>query len=144
MKPTLIQLLLWIVAGSLALGQVPKKGDPFQEFLFPPELVMRHQSALDLSSEQANYVLEQIQEAQRQFTGFQWRLQGEVETLARLLSGDTVDEQTALAQLNQVLDLERQIKKTHLTLAVRIKNRLTPEQREILRRIRQKAPEPPR
>lgn len=138
----LLQSLLWIVAGSLALAQAPK-ADPFQEFLFPPELVMRHQSALKLSPEQANYVLEQIQEAQRQFTGFQWKLQGEVEALAGLLSQDSVDEAVALAQLNRVLDLERQVKKTHLTLAVRIKNRLTPEQREILRRIREKTPEPP-
>jgi len=39
-----------------------------------------------------------------------------------------VDEQQVLAQLEKVLAAEREIKKEQVTLLVRIKNELTPEQ----------------
>jgi Spy/CpxP family protein refolding chaperone len=44
----------------------------------------------------------------------------------------SVNEQQALAQLDKVLDVEREIKRLHIGLAVRLKNRLTPEQQEQL------------
>ena len=40
-----------------------------------------------------------------------------------------MNEQQALAQLDKVLDAEREIKRLHIGLAIRIKNSLTPEQR---------------
>ncbi len=135
MKMKSILLSLSICLTLFGLAQEPPN-DPLRQFVFPPELVMQNQSALNLNSEQATYILGQIQDAQRQFTGFQWKLQGEFERLTGLLSETGVDEQAVLTQLDKILDLERQIKRTHLTLAVRIKNRLTPEQQAILQRIR--------
>jgi len=41
-----------------------------------------------------------------------------------------------LAQLDKVLDIEREIKRLHIGLAVRLKNRLTPEQQEQLNKMR--------
>jgi Spy/CpxP family protein refolding chaperone len=58
------------------------------------------------------------------------------------LKSNSVNEQTALAQLDKVLDLEREIKHLHFGLAVRIKNQLTPEQQEQLQRMM--PPHPPR
>ncbi len=110
--------------------------DPLQRHLFPPELVMQHQGALRLSVEQQDYIIAQVQQAQSQFTGFQWRLQREVESLSELLRQSSSDESQALEQLEKVLELEKQIKRTHMTLAVRIKNTLSEEQQEHLRRLR--------
>jgi len=47
-----------------------------------------------------------------------------------------VNEQQALAQLDKVLEVEREIKRLHIGLAVRLKNRLTPEQQEQLHKMR--------
>lgn len=45
-------------------------------------------------------------------------------------------EQQALAQLDKVLDVEREVKRAQIGLMVRIKNKLTPEQQAQLREIR--------
>lgn len=126
-----------LISGLIAL--VPLKAqeiDPLERYLFPPELVMQHQGALQLSTEQQEYIISQVQQAQSQFTGFQWRLQREVEDLSELLQQTSSDESRILEQLEKVLELEKQIKRTHMTLAVRIKNTLTEEQQQLLLRLR--------
>jgi Spy/CpxP family protein refolding chaperone len=50
-----------------------------------------------------------------------------------------VDEQQVLAQLEKVLSIEREVKRAQVTLLVRIKNKLTPEQQAKLVEIRSKA-----
>jgi Spy/CpxP family protein refolding chaperone len=52
------------------------------------------------------------------------------------MKSTSVNEQQALAQLDKVLDIEREIKRLHIGLAVRLKNRLTPEQQEQLQKSR--------
>jgi RNA polymerase sigma factor (sigma-70 family) len=54
---------------------------------------------------------------------------------------DQVDETQALAQLDKVLALEREIKHTHIGLLVRVKNKFTPEQQARLREIASKSRE---
>jgi Spy/CpxP family protein refolding chaperone len=49
-----------------------------------------------------------------------------------------VDEQQVLAQLEKLLAAEREIKRAQVTLLVRIKNKLTPEQQEKLSELRGK------
>jgi len=110
--------------------------DPLGEFLFPPELVMQHQQALGLSEEQKNLIKTEVQKAQTRFTELQWQLQNEVETMLSLARGSRTDEQQALAQLDKILGLEREIKRTQFTLVLRIKNSLTPEQQARLREIK--------
>ena len=50
-----------------------------------------------------------------------------------------VEEQEALVQLEKVLAIEREIKRAQVTLLVRIKNKLTPEQQAKLVKIRSKS-----
>jgi Spy/CpxP family protein refolding chaperone len=56
------------------------------------------------------------------------------------MKSTSVNEQQALAQLDKVLDIEREIKRLHIGLAVRLKNRLTPEQQEQLHNMRMDPP----
>jgi hypothetical protein len=53
--------------------------------------------------------------------------------LKRLLQGTSIDEGRLLAQVDQVLSIERDIKRTQLTLMARIKNQLTEQQQSDLR-----------
>ncbi|HEY0728805.1 MAG TPA: hypothetical protein VGD38_12090, partial [Pyrinomonadaceae bacterium] len=52
------------------------------------------------------------------------------------MKSPSVNEQQALAQLDKVLEIEREVKRLHIGLAVRLKNRLTPEQQEQLHKWR--------
>ncbi len=63
-----------------------------------------------------------------------------MEKLVDVLKPDHVDEAQALTQLDLVLAGEREIKRAHITLAVRIKNLLTPEQLRQLRALRAMPP----
>lgn len=129
--------LLLLTGASLWAQQQPPT-DPIGENLFPPELLMQHQQAIGLSEDQKNFIKTEIRKAQTRFTEWQWQLQDEMETMASWLKQERVDEQQVLAQLDKILNLEREIKRTHFALIVRIKNKLTPEQQARLQEIKNK------
>ena len=134
--------LLWICAALLltagtARAQLPEQ-DPIGQSFFAPELVMQHQEAIGLSAEQKDYLKTEIRQAQLKFTEWQWKLQDEMEKMVALVKQPRADEQQVLAQLEKVLAAEREIKREQVTLLVRIKNKLTPEQQGKLLELRGK------
>jgi Spy/CpxP family protein refolding chaperone len=133
LTPFLLGIVLLSVGAVMT--QQPPQSDPFAGNLFPPELIMQHQQAIGLSEEQKNFVKTELQKAQIRLTELQWGLQEEVEKLSASVKQDQVDEALALTQLDKVLAVEREIKRTHIGLLIRIKNRLTPEQKMRLREI---------
>jgi uncharacterized membrane protein len=130
----------WMLGILLLFGAVvaraQQSADPIGEALFPPELVMQNQQAIGLSDQQKESLKNELRHAQQQFTDLQWKLQDEVEQMAKLLSPTTVDEKQVLAQLEKVLTAEREVKRQQITLLVRIKNQLTAEQQGKLRTLR--------
>ena len=116
--------------------QSHSQGDPLENNFFPPELVMHNQQAIGLTEEQKSFINGEIQKTHTRFTELQWQLASEMETMYGLVSNDRVDEQQALAQLDKIMALEREIKRSHFALVVRIKNRLTPEQQARLQEIK--------
>jgi Spy/CpxP family protein refolding chaperone len=114
----------------------PPGPDPLTENLFPPELVMAHQKAIDLSDAQKTYIRTELLKAQTRFTELQWQLQDAMEALVSLLKQSPADESQAMSQLDKVLNSEREIKRTQISLLIRIKNKLTPEQQAQLQKLR--------
>ncbi len=141
MKSAILSLCTGLLlACSPALAQqVQPQHDPIGESLFPPEVIMQNQQAIGLQEGQKTLIRAEITKAQSRFTELQWQLQDAMETLVSQLKPDTVDEQQVLAQLDKVLNIEREIKHTQIGLMVRIKNKLTPEQQARLRELRGKA-----
>lgn len=115
--------------------------DLIQEHTFAPDLVMKNQTAIDLSEEQRTQIVQYVREAQAQFTEWQWELERRMETFTGLLGEDRIDAERARAELDSITQLERQIKLTNLLLAIRIKNLLSPEQQKQLRDIRRNSGE---
>jgi len=134
MKIVVMSLLLW--ATRMVAGPAP--ADPLAENLFPPELMIQYQSEIGLTDEQRDAVTSEMQSAQERFAGLHERLQKEVETMALLLKKEPTDEQAALTQFDKVLDREREIKRAHLGLVLRLKSKLKPEQVSKLREIKSK------
>ena len=114
----------------------PGPPDPLAHLMFPPDMIMNHARELNLTDEQKTFMRSEIQKATTSFQDLQWKLQDQVELLHQTMKSTSVNEQQALAQLDKVLDLEREIKRLHIGLAVRLKNRLTPEQQEQLNKMR--------
>lgn len=130
-------LLLLLLVASVAWANE----SDLSENLFAPELIMQHQQALGLSEEQKNFLKTEIRKTQAQLTEMQWKLEDGVEKLAALLKSDQakLDEQTITAQLDKVLALEQDIKRTQMVLLIRLKNKLTPEQQTRLRELKAKS-----
>ena len=117
-------------------AQQPPGRDPVIENLFPPELVMSHQKAIELSDAQKTYIRGELLKAQTRFTELQWQLQDAMEGLVSILKEPSADESQAINQLDKVLSSEREIKRTQIGLLVRIKNKLTPDQQAHLQKLR--------
>lgn len=149
-------LMMLLVATPLAAQQPPQPGpgpnrmgqpgmqpgmeqqgpDPFARYLFPPEMIMQHQGEIGLKDAQRDQIRAELQKAQATFTDVQWRMAPEGEKLEKLLQAPIVDEARVLAQVDAILALEREIKRTHIGLLVRIRNLLTDEQRTRLMQMK--------
>lgn len=118
-------------------------GPPFGESLYPPELVLRNQIAIGLSEDQIASIKRLIAEAHTRTIDLQVDLQRATEQLRGLLEPPRVDEAAALGAAEQAVRLESQIKRTHLTLLIRVKNLLSEEQQDQLDAMRPQRPAPP-
>jgi Spy/CpxP family protein refolding chaperone len=118
-------------------------GAPFDQFLFPPELILSNQVALRLTDEQITSIKKLLNETQARTLDLQVDLQRVSERLSRAVEPPRVDEATVLAAADQAMSLESQIKKAHLTLMIRLKNLLTQDQQHRLADLRPPRPTGP-
>jgi Spy/CpxP family protein refolding chaperone len=136
-----VTVLAFVLCTASAVRAQPAASqDPVGDALIPPEIVMAHQDALHLTDAQKNAIQSDAQGAQEHFMSEQWRLAAASEKLVALLKQSHVDQSKALAQLDAVLSLEREIKHTQLTLMIEVKNELTAEQQTIARQFKSGAP----
>ena len=130
-------LLVLIIFAAGSWAQKPGD-DPIAQALFPPELVMKYHQEINLDEGQSRAIKEAIQKAQTKFLDMQWDMQAEAEKLVKLLKARPVDESAVLAQMDQVLNREREIKKAQISLLIHIKNLLSEAQQNKLMELRQK------
>jgi Spy/CpxP family protein refolding chaperone len=109
---------------------------PFDNDLLPPEMIMQRQGEIGLSDAQRDQIRAEVQKAQGTMTEAQWRIAGESEKLHKLLAAGSVGEARVLAQVDAILAIEREVKRTHITMLVRIRNALSAEQRARLAQMR--------
>ena len=135
-----LTLLVLVFFGVACWGQAHQPADdPIAQNLFPPELVMKYRQEINLDDGQSKAIKEAVQKAQTKFLDMQWDMQSEAEKLVQLLKARPVDENAVLAQVDQVLNREREIKKAQISLLVRIKNLLTDAQQNKLMELRRGA-----
>lgn len=128
-----------LVLGSWLYAQHPASPDPLSDLLFSPDLIMSRQNAIGLSDAQKTYLHAEMLKAQARFTEMQWQLQDAMEGLVGLLKQPKADEAQVAVQLDKVLASEREIKRSQISLLVRIKNNLTVEQQHRLQTLRSEA-----
>jgi Spy/CpxP family protein refolding chaperone len=116
--------------------------DPLGDVMFPPDLILAHSREIMLTAEQKSFMRAEIQKTTSRFNELQWALHDSMEDLHQTLEANSVNDQQALGMLDKVLDIEREIKRLHFGLGIRLKNKLTPEQQERLQNIRMSRPWP--
>jgi hypothetical protein len=105
MRVSILALAFVLSAASLA-AQGPPPGqrapgpgpgpDDFGRNFFPPELVMQHQSEIELQDSQRTALTSAIQQSQAKFMGVQWKLSAEGEKMTRLIQGTLLEETQVL------------------------------------------------
>ena len=141
-----IAAILLLAVTCIALGAQPAHaqtpaipGNPATEinqFFFHPRIVMAGADRIGLSRDQRQRLRELWEASQVQFRRQRFELGNAMTSIGALAVQHPVDEERILAQLDHVLDLEREIKRAQLLMLVRVKNLLTPDQHVILDEMR--------
>jgi Spy/CpxP family protein refolding chaperone len=131
---TFIALLTTVGTLSAADKSAPS-ADPLADAFFPPEVVLLAREVIGLTPEQRETFRACVEKTQPRSDELQKKLERETASLSALAKQERLDEAALVAQLDKVLDSERELKHLHIGLLVAIKNLLTPEQQIKLREI---------
>ena len=132
-------LLLSTIATSLLVplaGLSADQADAIRQLLYPPELIMKYRSELNLDKQQEETIREQLRETQSAVFDLRWQMKDESERLAEMLQARPIDEVGVLSQADKVMGLEQQVKLTHLAMLVRFKNMMNDSQLAKLKEYR--------
>jgi len=135
MKLIALFALLASLCPLFAADNSKTAADPFDGAFFPPELVMLARDRIALTSEQEKVFRARVEKTQARSDELRAKLEHETAALSAIAKQDHVDEAALGAQLDKVLDVEREVKHLHVGLLVATKNLLTPEQQAKLREI---------
>jgi antitoxin component HigA of HigAB toxin-antitoxin module len=136
MKKIILTFLGIVLVSLMLSAQQGKEEDPIAQSFFSPELVMQNQQTIGLTETQRANIQKEIQSAQSEFMTWQWDLQKEMEKFKSMIGKENLSESEVTDQLGHVLTIENMIKKRQILLLTRIKNYLSHDQQEKLKRIR--------
>jgi Spy/CpxP family protein refolding chaperone len=132
---TLLALLALLLAFAPPAGA--EGDDPaFMKNFFAPELVLKHAREIDLSKAQRAALTKDIGQVTGATTELQLSMIDGFGAVEELSAADPVNERALLEAIHDVLMTEMRVKEAHMGLLVRVRNLLTPEQREKLKKLR--------
>ena len=126
-----------ITAGiPLAVAQQPT-GDPLQNLLISPELLIQHATDIGLSDKQVEQIRTRIETQGPELQALQQQAKMAMARLVESLSTERVDERSAVKQFDQFLAIEKDQKLRRLQIMIRVRNELTEAQRQATMKIGQ-------
>jgi len=136
-KISRIFLLPLLILGSQALAQDGGGGkdDVFRGKLFPPNVIMEHREALDLTREQYTGIRQAVVAAQAEIAEHEWDLQEAYQRVLAALDESPVDKDEVLGYVDSALAAENAVKLRQVGLLIEIRNLLTQSQLSRLREL---------
>ncbi len=136
MKINAFLLLAFCMFGIRPLWAQAQANDPMAEWLFPPDFVMEQERVIKLDAEQRQFIESEIKSAQARMHDAELLVREKADKLLALVKQERVNERQALEQMDKALDAEREMRRTQLSLLIRVKNRLTLEQQAKLQELK--------
>lgn len=130
----LLALITMLPPLSAADGNRPP-ADPFAGAFYPPEVVLMARDRIALTQGQQDALRARMEKTRTRSDELRAKLERETAAMASLVKQERVDEAAVLAQLDRVLEAEREVKHLNIGALVAIRNLLTPEQQAKLREI---------
>ena len=140
----LLAVLAILGGTNTSLGQPQPSGDPLQNLLITPEIVVQNRQTLGVNDEQIQQIHRKMETLAPQMQDVQHRGNQVMARLVRLLSAESIDDEAALNHLDQFLKIEQEQKRLHLQFLIEVRNMLTAEQRQKAVQLQQATPEDPR
>lgn len=135
-----ILVIFFILSAGIAHGQIAASvssgQDIFQKNLYSADRVMGMREELGLTDAQVANIKKSYSKSAGEFSTLKWDLDEATVKLKNLLDLSKIDQVAVQKQMDIVLKLENQLKKMQLDNLVAIKNELTEEQQEILKKQR--------
>jgi hypothetical protein len=122
------------LATGLAHAAEPQK-DVFKGKLFPPNVILEHQTALALSKAQFTDIRAAVVEVQGGVAEHEWDMREAYQALMLELDKTPIDETRVLEHASVAMLAENEVKKKQMVMLVRLKNLLTAEQVRYLETI---------
>lgn len=133
MTKIIIFLLIFLTAG------LTQAQDMFQEYLYSADLVMKNRNKISLTDAQADKIKKIHSNNAADFSTLKWDLDAATEKLKKLLEQPKPDVTAVTKQMDEVLQLENQLKKKQLATLVAIKNELSENQQSELKKSKETA-----
>ena len=108
----------------------------FDRVFFSPQLIMRNQQEINLTDAQRETIQKLTAELHSNHSTMRWDLQNELQTLKDMIDSNEVDITEANAQLEKVLAMENDMKRSAFEVMMKIKNELSEEQIDKLSELR--------
>ncbi len=122
-----ILLLAWaLLVTGVHAAEAP--GDVFKGRLFPPNVILKHQDALELSKDQFTAIKAAVVDVQANVAGHEWDMREAYVNIMAELDKSPVDEARVLTFISAALLAENEVKKEQVTMLIRLRNLLTEEQ----------------
>lgn len=127
-KLTLLLFVSLLTAGSFAQ-------DALTTELFSVDNIMKYQTEIELSYDQAERIKKLYNEGNTAFNDAKWKLSAEQAKLDKMLKKAKVNEEATMVQFREVTKLEQEVKLARLQTLIKVKNELSAEQQEKLKEV---------
>jgi Spy/CpxP family protein refolding chaperone len=135
MRKILFSVAMALLVPSTLNAQSHHLEELIAPHLYPPDYIREMQSRLDLSEEQEVAIRELTLEFQKVSGELEWGMEDRIQALVPLIEGGRIEVEEALDVLDEVLEMEAQVKRNHFRLLIDLKNLLTPEQQDLMGRF---------
>lgn len=105
--------------------------------LYPPELIMRNQDVLNLTPKQVETIKEEMRSFQSGIVNIQWDLNAAQSKLDKGFGDEKIDLDRTLKLVDDVMKAENNMKKSHMTMLIKIHNILDAAQLAELEKLTQ-------
>ena len=133
-------LLILLAAALFGAGPgyaAGPKEDVFKGKLFPPNVILQHQTELNLSKEQFTSIKKAVVAVQANVAEHEWDVREAYMGIMQSLDESPIDEKQVMARVSAALLAENEVKKEQMMMLIRLKNLLTSDQIEYLESVRE-------
>jgi len=126
-KGILLALTIMFLGVGVAFAE-NLKADVFKGKLFAPNIILEQQAELHLTKQQFTEIRAAVVEVQSGVAGYEWDMREAYQALMLELDKAPISEAEVMKHANKALLAENQVKKKQMSMLIKLKNLLNPEQ----------------